>query len=182
MTRVVAKNYLCFYALLEMIIDDIQSTAHFSQYDLAELFGITIPIGEKMLVRNITYSNDASEYGSKICVEKVNNFLREHFIPLQATFIYSNCLDEMTISNTIVANVGQSYVIFAFCYGVLYNEPHNINIGHVSLLEEIDEKADTIKMYDPGPRNPGSKTVRVDDMLYAMKKRGGIYLFKKTCN
>ena len=58
--------------------------------------------------------------------------------------------------------------------------PENNDVGHVVLLEKIDTQLDTLQIYDPGPRNHGSKVVKIDDMVYAMKRRGGIYLFEKV--
>lgn len=176
---IVAKDYLCFMALLEMIVSETNPCTHFTQTDFAERFGITVPIGKSTTIKNVKYSNNIEEYGTSICVEEINAFLQKNTIPLQLSYISACYFDEMTFSDIIVEKSRNTYIIFAFCYGVLYAEPQNNNVGHVALLESIDTKADKIRIYDPGPRNFGSKLVKNDDMVYAMKRRGGIYLFEK---
>jgi hypothetical protein len=176
---IVAENYLCFMALLEMIVSETMPHAHFTQNELAELFGITVPIGAHTPIKNVQYSNNIAEFGTNICVKEINDFFNTNMIPLQLSFISSCYFDEMTFADTIKKNDG-AYIIFAFGYGLLYNESQNNDVGHVALLEAIDIKMDTIQIYDPGPRNHGSKNVKVDDLVYAMKTRGGIYLFKKV--
>lgn len=179
---IVSNNYLCFLALLEMIVAETNPCNHFTQTDFAELFGITIPIGTKTSIKNVQYSNSIKECGTNINIKDINNFFNKHSIPLQVSFIRSNCLEEMTFSDLIASKSKSAYIVFAFCYGVLFDEPRNIDVGHVALFESIDVKNDTIKIYDPGPRNHGSKIVKSDDMLYAMKRRGGLYLFEKVEN
>lgn len=182
MNYIVANNYLCFNALLEMIISDTNSSSQFSQVDYAELFGITVPFDTQTSIKNVKYSNDITKCGTSICVKDINDFFRKNKISLQLSYISSNYFDEMTFSHIIASKSKSAYIVFAFCYGVLFDEPRNIDVGHVALFESIDVKNDTIKIYDPGPRNHGSKIVKSDDMLYAMKRRGGLYLFEKVEN
>lgn len=180
MKYIVSYNYLCFEALIEMIVSDIKPELHFSQTDFAELFGVTIPIGEQTTIKNVKYSENIKEWGTNICVNDINDFFEKKSIPLRLSFIRSNYLNEMTFEDMIKSKSSNAYIVFAFCYGILYDEPLNKDIGHVSLLEEVDEKSDMIKICDPGPRNPGSKKVKIDDMLYAMRRRGGMYVFERT--
>lgn len=176
---IVAQDYLCFMALLEMIISETNPCTHFTQTDFAEQFGITVPIGKRTTIKNVKYSNNVEEYGTSIFVEEINNFLQKNKIPLQLSYISTCYFDEITFSDIIVEKSRNSYIVFAFCYGLLYNEPQNDTVGHVALLENIDTVEDKIRIYDPGPRNYGCKIVKIDDMVYAMKRRGGIYLFEK---
>lgn len=180
MNVVIAKEYLCFDALLEMIVTDVLLSFCFSQDYFAELFGVTIPIGEQTTIKNVKYSENIEEWGTNICVKDINDFFDKKPIPLRLSFIRSSYLNEMTFEDVIKSKSRNAYIVFAFCYGVLYNEQRNNNVGHVSIFEAIDERTDTIKIYDPGPRNVGSKVVKVDDMFLAMRRRDGIYLFEKT--
>jgi len=175
---IVAKNYLCFMALLEMIISETKPHTHFTQNDFAELFGITVPIGTNTPIKNVQYSTNIEKFGTNICVNEINDFFTKNMIPLRLSFISSCYFDELTFADIINKN-GAAYMVFAFGYGLLYNEPKSNDIGHVTLFENIDTQMDTMQIYDPGPRNHGSKTVKVDDMVYAMKRRGGIYLFER---
>lgn len=180
MNHIAAKEYLCFDALLEMIISDSASQCYFSQTDLAEIFGITVPVGTQTSIKNVKYCNDTKNFGTNICTGEINDFLCEKSIPLKLSYISSSYIDETTFIDMIVEQNKKAYIVFAFCYGLLYNEPKNNEVGHVVLLEKIDTQTDTIEIYDPGPRNHGIKTVKIDDMVYAMKRRGGIYLFEKV--
>ncbi len=176
---VIAQEYLCFDALLEMIISNTDLSVHYTQTDLAEILGITLQTGTRASINNVRYSDNLTDCGTNICIRDINDFFCDNLIPLKLSYISSNCFDEMSFVDIIKQNNG-AYIVFAFCYGILYNEPPNNDVGHVALLEKIDTKMDTIQIYDPGPRNYGSKIVKVDDMVYAMKRRGGIYLFEKV--
>lgn len=179
MNFVIAKKYLCFDAILEMIVADVTSTSYFSQDYFSELLGITILIGEQTTVKRVKYTENIEECGTKINVKDINAFFHKHSIPLQMSFVKSNYLDEMTFTDYIFSKSKKTYIVFAFCYGLLFDDPQNNYVGHVALFESIDVKNDTIKIYDPGPRNYGSKIVKAGDMLCAMKRRGGVYLFEK---
>lgn len=176
----ISRNYLCFDALLEMIVTDICPNTQYTQFSFAELFGITIPNGEHTEIKNVRFSSNIEECGTNINVNDINAFFDKNQIPLSLSFVPANHFDEATFDDYLVANSRNSYVVFAFCYGVLYNEPQNANVGHVSLLKGFGNTVETIEIYDPGPRNSGVKIVKTDDMFYAMRRRGGIYSFKKT--
>ena len=176
---IIAKDYLCFMALLEMIVSETIPYNHFTQIDFAESFGITIPIGNHTSIDNVQYSNDIKECGASVSVEELNELFVKHNIPLAVSYLPSNYFNELNFDDIVSTKSRNSFIVFAFSYGVLYNEPQNIDVGHVVLFEEINRKSDSVIVYDPGPRNFGSKVVQVDDIIYAMKRRGGIFLFEK---
>ena len=182
MNTVISKEYLCFDALLELILSQVDPSLGFNQIDLAELFGITIPPGTQTTIKNVKYSDDITECGTNICIRSINKFFQENSIQLQLSYIPSNYYDEVSFGEIITNNSKKAFIVFAFCYGLLYNEPQNTDVGHVVLLEDIDIISDIIRVYYPGPRSYGSKTVKADDMVFATKRRGGIYLFEKTSN
>lgn len=166
MEKIIAKKYLCFDALLEMIVADVRPPLYYFQEFFAELLGVTVPIGEKMLIKNINYSDKIEEFGTKICLNELNDFFYKNTISLQVSFVFSNYFNEMTFTEIIDSKSKNAYIVFAFCYGLLYNEPKNSDIGHVAILESIDRKLDIMQIYDPGPRNSGSKIVRSDDLFF----------------
>lgn len=175
MKYIVAENYLCFLALLEMIIQDF-SKSRCSQIELAEIFGITVPCEYKGLVKNITYTSEENNYGVHLTQDKLQAFLVSHNIPLNVRYISSCYLSEMDIDYTISKLQKEyKYIIFTYSYGALYKKSEYMDLGHVGFLESI--KNDTVLMYDPGPSEPGIKEINVDDLFYAMKKKGGIYVF-----
>ena len=176
---IVAKDYLCFMALVEMIVSETNPCNNFTQTDFAESFGITVPIGADIPIKNVQYSNNIKDWGTNVSVKELNAFFHKYNIPLVVSYIPSNFFNELNFNDLVLAKSRNSFVVFAFCYGVLYNEIQNYDVGHVVLFENLDEKNDLVSVYDPGPRNVGSKVVRVDDIIYAMKRRGGIFLFEK---
>ena len=180
MNNIIAKNYLCFYALLEMLIADVCPVSTFTQEYFAELFGVTIPFDTVPPVNNVRYSSQVTEYGACVDVESINTFMNKAAIPLCVEFVRSNYFDELTLIDLLQRKKANSYIIFAFCYGILYNDPYMTDVGHVALLQDIIQDTDSIRIYDPGPRLYGCKTVSVDDMMIAMKRRGGLFLFERT--
>ena len=177
MINIISNNYMCFDALLEYIISCVSPLSHLTQTDLAEIFGITLPYGAQTSIHNVKYSNNITDCGTNINIISINKFFNDYSIPLQLSYISPAFFDEITFVDIIQKYIGD-YIVFAFDYGLLYKEPQNNDVGHVALLENIDVISDCIQIYDPGPRNYGSRIVKVDDMVYAMKRRGGIYLFK----
>ena len=179
MKQIRSHPYMCFDALLAMIVKDVFPQSHFSQDYFAEQFGVTIPYGEHTKIKNVRFSNNIEEYGTSVNTNDINVFFDKNKIPLSISFIPANYIDEATFDVFLIENCQNAYVVFAFCYGILYNEPLNANIGHVSLLNGFVSTTYSLEIYDPGPRNPGMKVVKIDNMFYAMKRRGGVYLLKK---
>lgn len=61
---------------------------------------------------------------------------------------------------------------------LLYNISELIDCGHVGLITAID-RFENIIMYDPGPKNPGVKVVKDENLYCAMRKRsGGLVVIK----
>ena len=119
---VVANDYLCFMALLEMIVSEACPEFHFSQTDFAEQFGITIPFGENTSIKNVHYSDDIRECGTHICINNINDFFKRNMIPLHLSFISSCFFDEINFSNIIIEKSKNCHIVFAFCYGLLFND------------------------------------------------------------
>ena len=76
MIEVQAENYLCFAALIEMILKNQKSDVlNISQFSIANELGVTVPKGYKRLVANQNYSDSEYEYGIKIDDEKLKYML-----------------------------------------------------------------------------------------------------------
>lgn len=180
MRTVVAENYLCFYAVLEMILSDIGIDV-FSQYDLANRFGVVLPKGYHILnVHNVSFSEDVHDQGAHIDEVKINEFFTENKISLKVSYIAENPYIDYSYDkcDTFFAKK-KLYCVYAFSYGDLYHEARNYNVGHIALLRHSFPK-DQIEIYDPGPRAAGIKIVSRFAMHDAMEAiRGGMYLFEK---
>ena len=176
-----AENYLCFMALLEMVLIDVLETDVFDQYNLAELFGITLPINTPSHIKNVTYSDKPREYGCHIDEYKLNLFFRNTGIPLQTTYFRVNPYEDIYIDEYGNDEVRQGkYIIYTYSYGSLYKENQSIEFGHVSLLEDVISER-KLRIYDPGPRNVGVKIVDRIAMYEAMRCiNAGIYVINRN--
>lgn len=180
MRNIVAENYLCFYTILEMILSDI-GIDKFSQYDLANEFGVVLPNGYDIPeVRNVYFSEDVREQGAHVDVVKINAFFVRNGINLRVSYVEENpYIDYEYDQYDNLSTKKVVYCIYAFSYGDLYHEAHNHNVGHVALLLNCPSP-NKIEIYDPGPRAAGVKIVNKFSMHDAMEAiRGGMYIFER---
>lgn len=174
MNYVVADNYLCFLALLEMILRE--KGAKITQYDLAEMTSVVIPENYSVSIKNIRYSTSQNEYGVSVTPTMLRKIFSELGISIDVLFLDALQINEFELDKSLQAYLSQGkYVVFAFSYGVLYNKNSYFDLGHVSLLEQVIND-DLIQVYDPGPDDPGKKNVRISDMYDAMRRKGGLYI------
>lgn len=180
MRTVVAENYLCFYAVLEMILSDI-GIDMFSQYELANKFGIVLPKEYHIPnVHNVSFSENVHDQGAHIDAIRINEFFAENKINLKVSYIEENpYIDYSYDKYDNFSAEKKSYCVYTFSYGDLYHETRNYNVGHVALLRNCFP-SDQIEIYDPGPRAAGIKIISRFAMHDAMEAiRGGVYIFEK---
>lgn len=152
---VVAQNYMCFLALLEMIITDIYDTSIISQFDMADYFGLTIPTGTSLSIANHRFSTVDSEYGLHINANTLNDFFVKKNMKIKATYYKENPYEYNEIDSFSSKCLGPTkYLIYTFSYGYLFSDSSKINIGHAALYDSSVSET-SIKIYDPGPLNPG---------------------------
>lgn len=179
--HIIAENYLCFYAVLEMILSDIGING-FSQYNLANEFGVVLPFEHSIPnVYNVSFSNDIRSQGAHINEDKINRFFGTHRMNLKISYIPENPYIDYgydTYGNFIPSN--RKYYIYSFSYGSLYNEVVNYKVGHVSLLISCPSLGQ-LEIYDPGPRMAGIKVIKRIAMHDAMEDiRGGVYMIERV--
>ena len=178
MNYVIAENYLCFLALLEMIIEDA-TNLKITQQELVEEFGIIVPNGYKVNYNNIKFSTIENDYGVKISKEKLQEFFDIKGIGLRVSYIDGACINELDLDVRLARYLKEKkYVILAYSYGVLYNKSKHNRLGHVALLEKVVGE-DIIQIYDPGPDDEGVKKMSILKMYDAMRKKGGLYIIEK---
>lgn len=180
MRYVIAKNYLCFLALVEMIIEDTIGKSFINQEYLAEHFGITVPVGKEINIRNLKYSNKDRDWGVHINEKKLNEFFVNTGVPLRTEYIAVNIYEEEDIDDINYEYMRKDkYIIYTYSYGELYHDMETYDVGHVALLDEVISER-CIKVYDPGPKGCGHKVIDRHEMYDAMRAiRGGIYVFSK---
>lgn len=178
---IIAQNYMCFLALVEMILYDIYGYSILTQYDMAEAFGITVPLSAIVPISNIKRSTVIKDYGIHIDESTLNNFFRQVGLDVYVSYYKENPYEYNSIdeySNKKYRN--NKYLIYTFSYGYLYRDFSKYDIGHAVLYEEILSQ-EKLKIYDPGPDNHGIKTVNRSDLHEAMIYRsGGIYCFSNS--
>lgn len=174
MDYIIADNYLCFLALLEMILR--AKGIIISQYDLAEKYGVTVPIGYVTNIKNVKYSAVQDDLGVIITPKSLQQFLNDLNCDMEVSFLSALHTNEFELGSILRLHLAKGkFVIFAFSYGVLYSNESYYDLGHVSLLHEIVND-DLLQIYDPGPDSPGIKNAKISDMYDAMRKKGGIYI------
>lgn len=175
MLEVVAENYLCLYALLEMVLRDVGNN-EFNQYSLADYFGITVPMDfSSDKITNIKHSTEEREWGASLNIQNVNQFFNMNKISLKAKYLTANPFNEYEEAETMSDG---KYIIYLYSYGHLNHEPVNYDVGHASLL--MNYGSNRAKIYDPGPRNAGIKEISVSNLYDAIyDSRGGILIIEK---
>ena len=173
MKSIIAENYLCFFAVLEMILKDI-GYKNYNQYNLANYLGVVLPPNIEIKgVNNVSFGNSESDYGYHLNIDKLGSFFKSNNIPLTIEYISANPFGNYPGATYIFK---EKYVIVFYSYGSLYREPQNYDISHASLLmkNEVEGK---VEIYDPGPRNSGAKTVLVSSLRDAIyDSEGGVLI------
>lgn len=179
MKYVVAENYLCFMALLEMIIED-SIGIRISQRDLAEEFSVTVPVDYVTDIKNVKYSSVENDYGVQVTEKKLQSFFNKNKLELSVKYIDGIHINELELDERFAKYLKEEkYVIFAHSYGSLYNKENCNNLGHVALLENIIRDG-VVQIYDPGPDEAGIKQVNILKIYDAMRIKGGIYIIDKN--
>ncbi len=177
---IISEKYLCLYALFEIILFDIGIT-RFTQYDLANRFGVTLPTGYSIpnVYNHVSYNDNLFMQGAHIDVDEMNSFFEENRIPLKLSYLSESPWLNHDYDRRIYSPIkARQYYIYAFSYGHLYHEYNNYRVGHVALLLNCPND-DLIEIYDPGPRNAGRKIVNRNFMHDAMDAiDGGVYFIK----
>lgn len=177
--KVVAENYLCFLALLEMIIED-ELGVTITQRDLAEEFGVIIPPGYELNITNKCYGNNDNDYGVHLNETILNNYFEKKNISIRATYFHINPFEDLELDEYDNSELRRGkHIIYTYSYGDLFHENDKLEIGHVALLWEVASENELL-IYDPGPRNAGIKKVNRHNMYDAMRYRhGGIYVLER---
>lgn len=177
MKNVIAENYLCFPALLEMIINDAFDM-NISQFEIAEHFGIVVPCGYKKIINNQSESPTPLDFGTHIDVEKIQGFFEKNKIELKIDYYEINRVGDICFANFIREHLKhREYLMCSYSYGMLYGKEHANELGHVSLITEVNVN-DEVLIYDPGPDDYGKKLVNELHLYDAIQYRhGGIYTF-----
>ena len=178
---VIAQNYMCFLALLEMIIYELYDSTVVSQFDMAEQFGLTIPPDADISIKNYKISKVQRDFGLHVNEMMLNDMFSKMGLQISAVYFKENPFEYNGIDEYTALSLRKNkYIIYTIGYGYLFKDNEKLDLGHAVLFESAISDS-LIKIYDPGPLNPGFKIVNRVDLHEAMLKRsGGIYVISRV--
>ena len=99
MNYVVADNYLCFLALLEMILRE--KGARITQYDLAEMTSVVIPEGYSVRINNVRYSTCQDDYGVSVTPPTLRKIFSELGISIDVLYLDALRINEFELDKLL---------------------------------------------------------------------------------
>jgi len=174
---IVAHPYLCVAALLETILKS-EGYEQPDQLAIAEYFGVYLPPGVKLPVRNVHYVNDDGKWGVVVHDEDLNRFFAVHGVSLREEYVPIARLADWEFEAQLRKAISNGHhVICGFSYNRLYGAADKA-LGHVSLVLELTER-ESVVLLDPGPDCPGPRQVDLVDLYSAIHaKPDGLWIVK----
>ncbi len=178
---VTANNFLCVAAILENILINI-GKKDLNQFQIAELIGLNIPASEKnnIITKNVTITKDENKCGMVFDDYGLNSFFKANNINLKEEYYPINTMEDWEFEQKLIFEISnkESFLIVGYNYSVLFKE-QLAQYGHVSLVLGIDKHIPETLIFDPGPKNVGTKIVNTYDLYSAIKaKKDGIWVIR----
>lgn len=175
---IVANEYLCVAACLEMILK--AESIIMPQSEIGEYFGINVSSDYSGPIRNVKYTDDLNRLGIVLKEESINEFFSQFQIPLKEDYVSIKTLQDWMFEDLLAEKLALgSHVVCGFSYGTLYKDEAKKRIGHVGLVEAIGRNS--VVMLDPGPLNAGEKQVEIGDLFSAIhQKNDGVWVISRV--
>ncbi len=156
---VTAEPNWCVPAVLEMILKH-HGIFTFSQLDIAGQLNI-LPATDEV---------EHSKWGAQIRENTLNDFFEANVIPLHERFIpISHLLDDYLMIEKIKELLDDNVsIVCGYNYTFLYGNQED-TFQHVSIITEVLSQGSEVCLIDPGPKDAGYKTVKAEDLFYAIK-------------
>lgn len=156
---VIAKPNWCVPATLEMVLKHF-GIGSFSQEIIAQQFEI-VPATDNI---------DHRIWGAQINNNTINSFFVANQLALCEKFIpISHFYDEFFMAERIHALLQKRVsIICGYNYTRLFGK-HDDSFQHVSIIVDLLANGEEICLLDPGPKEPGYKTIKTVDLFYAIK-------------
>lgn len=177
----ISQPYLCVATLVAIIVNN-ETSLKVRQEDIAEYFGVNVPMDYVGSIINSFKTNDVNKLGIVLSEEGLNPFFKSHnFLLVERYRPISLYTDWMFEDILMKAKKDNCYLICGYDYGMLYNGKPN-GVGHVSIILDIEAAGRSkVSIYDPGPDNPGIKTIDTEDLYYAIHtKKNGLWIIEST--
>lgn len=177
--NIVAENYLCIACLLESAIKE-NSDLDVNQYQIAEYFGVNVPIGYKTIIDNQRETDDIYQLGIVLDAEKLNEYLDSLKVGLKAEYYEGLRFNEEFFSERLCSLFQQGgTLIVTVDYGDLIYKKEARKLGHALIITNIIDEE--VELFNPGPDDAGLMRVsslRLYDSMRA--RRGGIFRVYKA--
>ncbi|MUG46972.1 hypothetical protein QNH46_01430 [Paenibacillus woosongensis] len=174
---------MCVAALLQIIIKN-EFNRDINQQIIADFFGINLPIDQKdnsnLVTSNMEYVEDDNKLGIIIKDNSINQFFQEYKIPMIEDYLPIYEIDDMVYETQLNQLASEDvYVICGYDYDFLHHREAT-GVGHVSIITDYNPQTNIVTIYDPGPKNPGYKSVIDYDLYRSIKiKKDGFWIIKR---
>lgn len=156
---VISKPNFCVPATLEMVLKH-HNIMYLTQDDIAAQLQI-VPAEDDVA---------PEMWGAQIEKNTINDFFISNGIALREKYIpISHFMDEFFLADEIAELLHKKVsIICGYNYSWLYGD-HKDTYRHVSIIVGISLDNRNVELLDPGPKNAGYNTVRIDTLFDAIK-------------
>ena len=168
---VLAQPYLCFAAVIAMIIR-AHSSLTISQEELGAILGVTVPKPGD--------GSAPTSWGIAPCRDSISRAFSALHVPLCDESVHVSELEDWQFENRIADALRQGlHVACGYDYGVL-KSGSNSQVGHASLVTAILPET-SVTLLDPGPDGFGLQEASAAALYAAVKARSGwLWMFRPT--
>ena len=175
---VIAENYFCFAAVLEMILS--LYCDNIDQQKIAEYFGVAIPSDHNVRISNYVQTDNSTDWGMSIKGYGLNEFFRKLKLSCEEEYIPISTINELVFHDFIQEHILLNrHIVCGYNYNMLHQGDSKKQIGHVSIILAVD--SNHVDIYDPGPKNHGAKTVKIDELYRAIRNyQSGLWIIRNA--
>lgn len=165
---ILSKDYLCVPYTLKIVINATMIN-DISIDQISSFFSINKPAN----------THEMNQYGAVIKNDELNKMFDKLNLPLKEEYIAINTIADYEFCDVVMENIKKGHhIMFGYSYGELYRDNKYADLGHVSIITEVDDE--TITILNPGPDNFGFSKFKYEDIYYAIKrKKDGLWVIKR---
>lgn len=157
--RIIAEPNWCVPATLEMVLNHY-GIKDITQYDIANQLNIITDDD----------TTDHKKWGTQIDDNTFNDFFVNNNISLVENYIsIGQFMDDYFMVEKMEELLSEGItIICGFNYTWLYGNGED-TFQHVSIVTEILNRGNDVILLDPGPKGAGYRTVKSNDLYYAIR-------------
>lgn len=178
-SQFIAKPYKCVAATLSLALYNL-SSIRIEQDEIASSLGLKVPSRDVKENSNEQYTDDINDIGIEIHEEALKKWLDVKRLAVEVSYEEGCKIAEIGFEDKIARLLKANYqLIVLYSYGELVFQRELADLGHASVILDIDKANDFIKIFDPGPTNAGIKKISTLRLYDAMRFKGGLLELKK---